>query len=273
VNRFLQVIKGIFQPYRERTVAKATTAATASHASPVIEFQLRGCRELLNFHADSLPIRSAIEVIERSIPNDPGLAFTHCRGLLETVCKTILADRGVAAPADAAPNWLMSQTLKVLKLTPDTFDGDNRVEEGVENVLRGLNQLINGVVALRNSQGVGPHGKDALEAVLDADYAIITAQAIDSAVALLYRLHRKQSESDPLSRIRFGDYPDFDAYLDDKYPDLEIEEVPIQASKALYLQELKAYRDRLTVFLAEGSDVRPDEEFGEGEALGEHANG
>jgi hypothetical protein len=224
-------------------------------------------------HADSLQIRSAIEVIERSIPGDPGLAFTHCRGLLETVCKTILTDRGVATGADESPNRLMAQTLKVLKLTPDSFGGDTRVEEGVEDLLRGLNQLMNGVVALRNSQGVGPHGRDALEAVLDADYAIIAAYAIDSAAALLYRLHRKQSETDPLKRIRFGDYPAFDLYLDEKYADLAIEDTPIQASKALCLLDPEAYRQRLMAYLESPPETGVDLEFAEGEAITEDTNG
>lgn len=234
--------------------------------------RLRGCRELLNSYEDALPIRSAIEVIERSIPSDPGLAFTHCRGLIESVCRTILADRGIATPDEPKPNWLMSETLKALKLTPESFDNDGRVENGVKDVLGGLNRLIDGVVALRNSQGIGPHGKDALAAVLDADYAIITANAIDSAIALLYRLHRKQSETDPFKRIRFGDHADFDAYLDDKYPELVIEDAPIQASKALFLVDPEAYRQRLMIFKAEGSDIGADEEFAEGEAIGNDTN-
>ncbi len=167
----------------------------------------------------------------------------------------------------------MSQVLKVLKLTPDTFDEDERVENGVSDVIRGLNQMTNGIVALRNSQGVGPHGRDALEAVLDADYAVVAVQAIDSAAALLYRLHRKQAESDPLTRLRFGDFSKFDDYLDDKYSDLVVEEVPIQASRALHQQDLEAYRQRLMAFLAGPLEPTADEEFAEGVELGESGNG
>lgn len=246
----------------------------AAITAPSVElFQLRGCRELLEEHPDSLPIRSAIDVIERSIPSDPGLTYTHCRGLLETVCKTILADRGVATDQNAKPNYLMSQTLKVLKLTPDDFDGDDRVEDGVGDVLRGLNQLTNGIVALRKSQGVGPHGKDALEAVLDADYAIITANAVDAAAALLYRLHRKHAQIDPLKRIRFGDFPAFDAYLDDAYPHLVVEDTPLQASKAFCLLDPEAYRQRLMIFLESEIETDEDAGFAEGEQLEEGVDG
>jgi hypothetical protein len=271
LNRLVSMIRSIL-PDRRRSVetVEGHTAAPAVIHAPML--QMRGCRELLAAHADFLSIRSAIEVIERSIPNDPGLAFTHCRGLLETVCKTILADRGVVTETDANPSRLMSQTLKVLKLTPDSFDGDSRVEEGVADVFRGLNQFTSGIVALRNSQGIGPHGRDAFEAILDADYAIVVAQTTDSAVTLLYSLHRKQAETDPLKRLRFGDFPDFDTHLDNKYSSLAVEETPIQASKALHYQDLEAYRQRLMAFL-ESPALSSGEEFGEGEELLEDGNG
>ncbi|MEZ6243376.1 MAG: abortive infection family protein [Phycisphaerales bacterium] len=167
----------------------------------------------------------------------------------------------------------MSQTLRVLKLTPETFDGDSTVEGGVGDVLGGMNRLMLGIVALRKSQGVGPHGRDALEAVLDADYAVITANAVDAAAALLYRLHRKQAESDPLKRMRFGDYPDFDKLLDDKNPDLFVEEIPLQASKALYSLEFEQYQQMLREFLEDRPAADDDLGFEPGEMVAEEADG
>lgn len=224
-------------------------------------------------HPDFAPIRSAVEVIERAIPSDPGVAYTHCRGLLETACRTILADRGIEIEGEANANQLMSRTLKILKLTPESFDGDDRVEEGVEDLVRGINQLTNGVVALRNSQGIGPHGRDALEAVLDADYALIAAVAVDSVVALLFRLHRKQAENDPNSRSAHGAHPDFDRYLDERYPDIVIEEIPILASKALCLTEPVGYRQKLVEFKQRSAEASETDNIREGEALGEATNG
>jgi hypothetical protein len=269
-----------------KAIRPSTTAAVAPVAGPLSamapsapvqidsgSFRLRGCRDLLRTYRDVLPIESAIEVIERAIPGNPGIAFTHCRGLLESVCKTILADRGIATEEDANANQIMSATLKVLKLTPTDFDADVRVEAGVVDLVRGINQMVNGVVALRNSQGLGPHGRDALEVILDAEYAVITAHAIDSAVCLLYRMHRKHADHAPLTRIRFGDYPKFDAVLDERYPDIEIEETPIQASKALCLVEPEAYRQGLMVYLASPHEPSETEEFAAGEALREDASG
>ena len=238
--------------------------------SPDRPFELHSCRQLFELYPASTSLRPAVEVIERTIRDEPGIAFTHCRGLLETVCVTILADRGSEIPPNPKPNWLMTQAVKTLELTVLNPD-DKEAEQGVASVLRGLNSLVDGVVALRNSQGVGPHGRDALERVLSVDYAMLTATAVDAAVGLMFRLHQEQIGRDPINHLRFGVHADFDAFIDDKYSSIEIEEVPISASQALYHQDRLAYRKSLVEFRnrSEGED----EEIAEGESMSEDSDG
>lgn len=233
-------------------------------------FQLHSCRQLFEQYPSSTSLRPAVELIERTIRDEPGIAFTHCRGLLETVCATILADRGIEVPPESKPNWLMSQTVQSLELTALTPD-DNEAERGVGGVLKGLNLLVDGVVALRNSQGVGPHGRDAMERVLSVEYAVVTAHAVDAAVGLLFRLHQEQLGRDPVNHLRFGTHADFDEYLDREYPDILIEETPIVASQALYHQDRQAYRKSLVEFRTRVPEDEGD--LTEGERFPEDANG
>lgn len=239
--------------------------------SPEQPFELRSCRQLFELYPGSTSLRPAVEVIERTIRDEPGIAFTHCRGLLETVCVTILADRGIEVPPNPKPNWLMSQAVQSLELTALNPD-DKEAEQGVAGVLRGLNSLVDGVVALRKSQGVGPHGRDALENVLSVQYAILTATAVDAAVGLMFRLHQEQIGRDPINHLRFGVHSDFDAHLDGKYADIEIEEVPISASQALYHQDRLAYRKSLVEF-RNRSEEKDNEEIVEGESMAEESDG
>lgn len=238
--------------------------------SPDRPFELHGCRQLLERYPDSTSLRSAVEVIERTVQHEPGIAFTHCRGLLETVCVTILADRGIQTPPHPNPNWLMTQAIRTLQLTALNPD-DKEAERGVARILRGLNSLVDGVVTLRNSQGIGPHGRDALEPVLSVDYAMLTATAVDTAVGLMFRLHQEQIGRDPINHLRFGAHTDFDSYLDAKYSDIEIEEVPISASQALHHQDRLAYRKSLVEFRSRSE--AEDEEIAEGEIMSENSNG
>ena len=238
--------------------------------SPERPFELHSCRQLFERYPSSTSLRSAVEVIEQTIQDEPGIAFTHCRGLLETVCVTILADRGNEIPPNPNPNRLMTQAIRTLQLTALSPD-DKEAERGVASILRGLNSLIDGVVALRNSQGIGPHGRDALEPVLSVDYAMLTATAVDAAVGLMFRLHQEQIGRDPINHLRFGVHTDFDSYLDAKYSDIEIEEVPISASQALHHQDRLAYRKSLVEF--RNRSEAENEEIVEGESMPEDSDG
>lgn len=238
--------------------------------SPDRPFELHSCRQLFELYPNSTSLRPAVEVIEKTIHDEPGIAFTHCRGLLETVCVAILADRGTEIPSDPKPNWLMTQAVQSLELT--SLDPDDKdAERGVAGVLRGLNSLVDGVVALRNSQGVGPHGRDALARVLSVEYAILTATAVDAAVGLLFRLHQEQLGRDPVNHLRFGTHVDFDAYLDRKYANIVIEEAPISASQALYQQDRLAYRKSLVEFRTRPTEEEVD--IIEGESMPEDTDG
>jgi len=233
-------------------------------------FELSSCRQLFERYPSSTSLRPAVEIIEKNIHVEPGLAFTHCRGLLETACVTILADRGIEIPAEPKPKWLMSKTIQSLELTELPSDS-KKTENGVGRILSGLNALVEGVVDIRNSQGVGPHGRDALERVLSAEYAAMIALAVDAAVGLIYRLHQEQIGRDPLNHLRFGNHSDFDVHLDDKYSDIVIEEVPISASQALYQQDRLAYRKSLSEFRS--GETTDDSDIEEGTVLPENSNG
>ena len=164
----------------------------------------------------------------------------------------------------------MTQAINTLQLTALNPD-DKKAEHGVAGILRGLNSLVDGVVALRNSQGVGPHGRDALGSVLSVDYAMLTARAVDAAVGLMFRLHQEQIGRDPINHMRFGVHADFDSFLDAKYSGIEIEEVPISASQALYHQDALAYRKSLVEFRNRSEAEK--EEIAEGESVSEDSDG
>ena len=55
---------------------------------------LPACRELLASHPGSIHIRDQVEALEAALPDNPGIAVSFCRTIIETTCKTILTDRG-----------------------------------------------------------------------------------------------------------------------------------------------------------------------------------
>lgn len=213
---------------------------------------LPACRELLESYPDSVRIREQVEALEDAMPDKPGIVVSFCRTIIETTCKTILTDRKL--PVDAA--WeapkLVSETVDCLNLAPSN-DGsrDDALDSGAKSLVRGLNQIVQGVAQIRNAHGSAAHGADAYSPLLDPRYAEILARATDSVVGLLFKIHLSSARRDPLSRFRYGDHSDFDESIDNEFGPFEVLDVPIVASEALFRTDFNAYRAALIQFRQE----------------------
>ncbi len=210
---------------------------------------LPACHELLDSHPESLRIREQVEALEEAIPDKPGVVVSFCRTIIETTCKTILTDRNV--PVDAA--WespkLVSESLKYLNLAPsDDGSVDTTLRRGADSLVRGLNQIIQGVMTIRNAHGSAAHGADAYSPLLDSRYAEILARATDAVVGLLFKTHLRSAQRDPLTRFRYGEHQEFDDFIDNDFGPFDVLEVPLVASEALFRTDFNAYRAALIQF-------------------------
>jgi hypothetical protein len=222
---------------------------SASETSP--GFRLIACRELMDSHPGSLRIREQVEALEDALPDKPGIAVSFCRTLIETTCKTILIDRG-KTPDDTweAPK-LLAETTKFLHLgIHDSGHTDPTLRSGAEKLLRGVNNIIDGVVEIRNAHGAAAHGADAYAPMLDGRYAEILAYATDAVVGLLFRTHLNGSQGKPLSRLHYSDHTDFNEWIDAEFDPFVVLETPLVASEALFRTDNEAYRTALIDYLA-----------------------
>lgn len=228
-------------------------------------FELTACRELLETHPESLRIREQVEALEDAMPDRPGIVVSFCRTLIETTCKTILTDRGV--PVDAA--WeapkLVSESVKYLHLGTDANGTqDPGVRSAAESLVRGVNQIVQGVVELRNMHGSAAHGADAYEPLLDLRYAEIMARATDAVVGLLFKTHLGSAARDPLERFRYGAHADFDEFVDGIYGPFAVLDVELVASEALFYADFQAYRSALAQFRQDLLETPPSAEPSDG---------
>ena len=226
---------------------------------------LPACRELLESHPESLRIREQVEALQEAMPDRPGVVVSFCRTIIETTCKTILTDHNVAVDAGWEAPKLISEALKYLNLGP-TEDGavDTKLRNGAESLVRGLNQIVQGVVEIRNAHGSAAHGADAYSPLLDARYAEILARATDAVVGLLFKTHLSSAQRDPLARFRYGDHPDFDEFIDNGFGPFEALDAQLTASEALFRTDFLAYRAALLQFTQDQEAEAPNQEAWEG---------
>lgn len=213
---------------------------------------LPACRELLDSHPESLRIREQVEALEAAMPDRPGIVVSFCRTIIETTCKTILTDRGITIDSSWEAPKLVSESIKYLNLgANDGGVNDNRLRNGADSLIRGLNQIIQGIVEIRNAHGSAAHGADAYSPLLDARYAEILARATDAVIGLLFKTHLTSAKRDPLARFRYGEHPDFDDSIDDDFGPFNVLDAEILASEALFRTDFKAYRAALVQYRQE----------------------
>ncbi len=215
------------------------------------------------------PIELQILAIENALANVPDFAFDLSKTLVESVCKTVLADIG--QPAD--PNWdapkLLKETTKHLSLLPRNHPSTAKTRDSVQKTIRGMLQTIQGLCELRNNFGMASHGRDVFAARLDVRQATLAAQAADTIVAFLYRTHRDAQSQDPGERVHYEDHSDFNEAFDRAYEVIKLGELELLPSQVLFGADLEAYKTALNEFIAE----RDREDSGNGLAkLGEERN-
>jgi hypothetical protein len=236
----------------------------ANSFTDLFRFQMVGSRAAISSGPTTESIEQQIHAIESALESIPDFAFDLSKTLVESVCKTVLADIG--QPAD--PNWdapkLLRETTNRLSLLPHGHPDPAKARESVEKTIRGLLQTIQGLCELRNNYGMASHGRDGFSARLDLRQATLAAQAADTIVSFLYRIHRDALSQAPGSRVYYEDHADFNESFDRDYDVVRIGVVELLASRVLYHTDKEAYKAALNDFIARrasgGTDDMEDDE-------------
>ena len=227
--------------------------------SSTSRFQMVGARSAILESPISELIERQIEAIENALESIPDFAFDLSKTLVESVCKTVLADIG--QPAD--PNWdapkLLRETTNRLTLLPRNHPNPAKARDSVEKTIRGMLQTIQGLCELRNNYGMASHGRDAFSARLDVRQATLAAQAADTIVSFLYRIHRDALRQTPGVRVRYEDQLDFNDAFDSVNELIRLGELELLPSQVLFHVDLEAYKTALNEFIAERDGEGEDE--------------
>ena len=201
---------------------------------PNAHFQMVGARAAMLDGPIAEAIEQQIHAIENALASVPDFAFDLSKTLVESVCKTVLAD--VGQPAD--PNW---DAPKLLKETTSRLvavaAGPSRPSEGTRlggEDVRGLLQTIQGLCELRNGYGMASHGRDGFSARLDIRQATLAAQAADTIVSFLYRIHRDALMQTPGARVYYEDHADFNEAFDRDNEPVRLGGVELLPSRVLF---------------------------------------
>ena len=228
-------------------------------AGPTLRFQMHGARAAILSGPVAEAIEQTIEAIENAVERVPDFAFDLSKTLIESVCKTVLADVGQAAD----PSWdgpkLLKETTNRLSMLPRKHPNAARARESIEKTVRGLLQTVQGLCELRNDYGIASHGRDVFDARLDVRQATLAAQAADTIVSFLYRVHRDALNQTPGARVYYEDHVEFNQAFDAENEPITLGELRFLPSFVLFRADHEAYKAALNDFLAERDGASADD--------------
>lgn len=154
---------------------------------------MKSAKEVLS-STDLVYVAQQITRMEAAVNNDPSLAIGTAKELIESCCKTILSERGIAiGNSDDIPK-LVKATVKELKLTPKDIPDEAKAADSIRKLLSNLATVASSVAELRNKHGTG-HGKEGSVKGLSPRHAKLAVGAASTLAVFLVETHREQNNS------------------------------------------------------------------------------
>jgi hypothetical protein len=137
-----------------------------------------------------------IERMQDAVETDPALAIGTAKELIETVCKTILEERG--KPVTGTPDipTLTKALLKELNLVPEGIKEATRGSDVIKSILRSLGTIGNDLGQLRGLYGTG-HGQTAKAKGLQPRHAKLAVGVASSFATFVFETHQASIRNTP----------------------------------------------------------------------------
>ena len=188
-------------------------------------------------------IDAQVNSIEKAVVENPGLAFDLAKTLIESVCRTVLKERSINyTDSDDLPK-LFKSVRRNLSFLPATENDKVKVRQSLDMTLQGLSTVIHGICQLRNRGGFASHGSGDPRPALEATQALLAAEAADTIVGFLHRVHRQDQP-----KLTLADNEDFNNHVDESCGPVVIFDTKFNPSKILFDMEPESYRIYLTEF-------------------------
>jgi hypothetical protein len=214
-------------------------------------FVMHGARDALA--AGLAHIEEQVRSIEQAVIENPALAFDLARTLIETVCRTILTERKIPYTEDDDLPKLFKAVSSYIPFLPPTASDAAATRDSLRRTLGGLNAALQGICELRNQCGFASHGSAGPRPVMESVQALMAAEAADTIVGFLHRVHRQERTLQPSPRALYDDNARFNDSVDESHGMIRIFDIELRPSEVLFQMEPESYRIYLAEFAGEAA--------------------
>ncbi len=139
-------------------------------------------------------VSKKIELMQKSLFENPELAIGSAKELLETVCLSVLSTKGI----NCDPSWnlprLFNETVSKLKFSHNKFLESDDLEKSLNQMLKGISSIIHSFSEIRNNFGTG-HGKPPDFEQIDDHLAKFFIGIVIEIVVLILAVFNSKSEA------------------------------------------------------------------------------
>ena len=166
-----------------------------THSTPFVE-----TAEYLKSKFSSEYLNKQIDLLSRMRTENPTEAIGKSKELIESCCKTILEEQGVAVEKNWDVSRLISETEKLLHISAKQVDENAPAAKHVKKLLGSLHGVAIGVAEFRNEFGSG-HGKSASFRAAPVRHAKLAVGCSLTLCEYLWETYEWRIETGALSRV------------------------------------------------------------------------
>lgn len=209
-------------------------------------FVMHGARDAVD--CGLTHIEQQVHALELAVAENPGLAFDLAKALVESVCRAVLGERSISfADSDDLPKLFKAVSLHLPFLPPSAPDA-SKARKSLAQTLKGLSVAVQGICELRNQCGFASHGAGTPRPNMESAQALLAAEAADTIVGFLHRVHRQDRTRPPSPLELFRGNQAFNDSIDEVHGPIRILEIEFRASEVLFHMEPESYRIYATEF-------------------------
>ena len=163
---------------------------------PVFTWREVGSSQTIQKQAEALKqafnsdyLRTQIDQMQKSVDINPTDAIGKAKELIESCCKTILEDDGIAVDEGWEIPRLLKETMTVIEVLPSGLL-NTTVEDSTKKLLGNLSQMPFQLATIRNKMGTG-HGKSNSFTGLEPRHAKLAVGSASTLCWFLWESHLK----------------------------------------------------------------------------------
>lgn len=142
---------------------------------------------------DAVHLQDQIRRMNDAVEADPALAIGSAKELIETTCKTILAERGKPVSDKDDMLVLVKAARAELRLVPDNVPEAAKGAETIKRLLSNLATVTQGLAELRGLYGTG-HGREGRSRGLKPRHARLAVSAAAALAVFMFETHKELGE-------------------------------------------------------------------------------